>query len=164
MKAYNIIKNSLLVLSVLFLAISGVAGGAIYNADSGVIATVVTGQIGLALVGLFLSYTQNDISKKIGYALLTASFVVCLIAFMYAKSSTASSLMLVSVIIYALYYVVTFIGFLASRGKGTVDDPDNDPRIIKLKKWQSLKEEGLITAEEFEEKRQEILGIKKSAK
>lgn len=75
------------------------------------------------------------------------------------ESSVSAIMGLVAVILYVIYFLVTLIGYLAIGGNGD-NDPETDPKIKKLLGWKKLQEEGMITPEEFEEKRLEILNIK----
>lgn len=179
MKVYNIIKQAILILSVVLLAVSGIIGSAEsvgtetvvegttpVSAVGAVVATLVVTWIGCALIGLFLLYTKNDVARKLGYAFITTAFTVCMISLLAQTfKGTAIVLMLVAIVLYALYYIVWFVGSLAIKGRGgNVEDPDDDPRIQKLKKWKALEQDGMITSAEFEEKRVEILGLTKKEK
>ena len=44
------------------------------------------------------------------------------------------------------------------------ESPNEDIRIIRIREWKQIMDEGIITKEEFESKRCQILGIKNPAK
>lgn len=160
MKAYTIIKNALLILAVTILCLAGLLGSTSTESAGLAASVIVVAIIPNAVLGLFLVYTKNDISKKIGYALLTAAFVLGLIECVPLDSHISVILVLVSVALYAVYFIVWGVALLATRGR-TNTDPDADPKITLLKKWKELLDEGMISKEEYEEKRIAILGLKK---
>lgn len=161
MKAYTIIKNAVLILAVAMLCLAGILGITSNKTAGSGIAVIAIAVIPTAILGLFLAYTKNDISKKVGYAFLTTAFVLAFVQTLpYEASEISVVFMLIGAGLYAVYYIIIGVALLATRGRPAVD-PGADPKITLLKKWKELLDEGMITKEEFEEKRIAILGLKK---
>ena len=163
MKVFNVIRKIVLVLSFVFAGVAFVLGAITLDQAAVAFSTALLGFILIGFVGFFLICSKNQIANRLGLGISTGFMVVLLYLSISALEASSSAILgLVAVILYALYFLVTLIGYLAMGDKGD-NDPDNDPRVKKLLGWKNLKEKGIITLEEFEEKRQEILGIKKAA-
>lgn len=126
---------------------------------------LATSTVGLLVVGLTLSFTKNDISKKIGLGFMLSGIglnaVTAVNTLVVSGENTPYFIYvsLVGIILFAASFV--FLAFAYVDKKSTSDDPDQDPAIQKLIKWKKLLEEGVITQDEFTEKRNLLLGIKK---
>ena len=118
-----------------------------------------------AVVGAFLKGTSSDSARKVGNGLLVVGFLVgltCAVSLLAVEAdepSLGAIFMLVATVVLVLHYAFLLVAKLL--GKNASDDPNEDVRIVRIKEWKQLKEEGLITEEEFEEKRIAILGLKK---
>ena len=161
MKILDIIKKIVLILSFVVCAVAFVFGAITLDQNDAVFSTGLISFIVLGMVGILLFFSKNEIAKKIGIGISTG---VMLIQLYFAiglidSGSVAAILGLVSVVLYAIYFLIALIGTLAL-GNGSCEDPETDPRIKKILGWKKLQNEGIISAEEFEEKRQEILGFK----
>lgn len=66
-------------------------------------------------------------------------------------------------IIYAVDAIIRFIIFIVKivRPETAENNPDVDERIQNVLKWKKLADDGIISKEEFEEKRVKILGLDK---
>ena len=138
-----------------------------------------------AIVGVFLIFSKNEVAKKLGHGLTVLGFVaglVCALAvlraisdasttvpdpdFIRASSTTTEStfsicavFMIVAVVFLALHYAFLLVDCLFTR-KCADTDPKNDVRIVRIKEWKALLEEGIISEEEYEKKRAQLLDIK----
>lgn len=123
--------------------------------------------VALLLVGLTLSFTKNDISKKIGLGMSLAGVVlnaVVTVNTMVVSGANAPYFVyisLVGIVLFAASFI--FLAFAAADKKSGADDPDQDPSIQKLIKWKKLLEDGIITQDEFTQKRNMLLDIKKDS-
>lgn len=129
-------------------------------------------------VGVFLIFSKVDTAKKVGNGLTIAAFVtgaVCALSTVAATSGrlsggeTSASMsigaicMIVAAVLLFLHYAFLLVNYIINKNSDK-NDPNEDIRIIRVKEWKQLKEEGIITEEEFEEKRVQILGIKTKTK
>lgn len=118
-------------------------------------------------IGVFLKFTRNDVARKIGDGLTVVGFVVgasCALPMLLVDTddpSIGAIIMLVSVVLLLLHYAFLLVNYLLNKGNAGIANPNEDVRVIRIREWKQLKEEGIITEEEFEEKRLAILGIKK---
>lgn len=161
MKIFNIIKKIILVLSFVLFSVCFIYAGISLDSRDTAISTALLTLLVPAFVGFFLFDCENTIARRIGMALTTVGMLVELFFSMaLIEESTAAIIGLCSVVIYVIYFIVLFVGRLAM-GEISDNDPSKDPRIEKILGWKKLKEEGIISEEEFEEKRVAILGLKK---
>ncbi len=161
MKIFNIIKQVILILSFVFAGLSFVLGGITLDPESVTFSVALISFMFFGFIGFFLFNSSNDVARKIGLGLTTGFMVV---EFYFSVSSisatnTSAYIGLISVILYVVYFLVTFIGFIAL-GSNQTDDPETDPKIKKILGGKKLQENGIISAQEYKEKRQMILGIK----
>ena len=162
MKIFNIITKVILVLAFVFAGVACVLGGITLETADVAFGTALMSYVIVAFVGFFLFCSKNQTARRIGLG-LTTGFMVVLFYLSLAgiETSTGAIMGLVSVILYVIYFLVALIGLLAIGGEGD-NDPETDPKIKKILGWKKLQEEGIISSEEFEEKRQEILCLKKN--
>lgn len=161
MRIFNITKKTILILSFVFFGVAFFVGGVTLKSSDMAISTVLLSYVVGAFVGFFLSFSGNNVAKRIGYGLTTGTMLIELFISVSAieTDSVAAILGLVSVIFYVVYFLVALVGFLAIGGSEG-DDPETDPKIKKITGWKKLLENGIISEEEFEAKRQAILGFK----
>lgn len=161
MKVFNVIKKIILILSFVLLGVCFVFAGITLDSHDAALSTGLLMFIVPAFIGFFLFGSENKIANKIGMGLTTAAMLIELFLVLTSlNNSTAAIFGLFSVVLYAIYFIVVFVGYLAMGDKAD-NDPEKDPRITKILGWKKLKEEGIISEEEFEEKRVAILGLKK---
>ena len=161
MKVFNVIKKIILILSFVLLGVCFVLAGITLDSSDAAISNGLLMFVVPAFISFFLFGSENKIANKIGMGLTTAAMLIQLFfALTKLDNSTAAIIGLCSVILYAIYFIVVFVGYLAMGDKAD-NDPSKDPRISKILGWKKLKEEGIISEEEFEEKRIAILGLKK---
>lgn len=164
MKIFNIVKKIILILSFVFGIFSFVYSSFTLDGFDQTVSTLLISFIVLAFVGFFLFFAENKIAKKIGQGIVTGYMVILLYgSITYIEKSVAAIFGLTSAILYAIYYLVCLIGYLALGSEGD-NNPNNDIRIKKILGWKELQNQGIITAEEFEAKREEILYGKKNKK
>lgn len=120
------------------------------------------------LVGAMLRYNKNETLARIADAFLITIFVsifsCCIFLILNNSTATTPLLGLVSAILYAVSSLLRFIIYLYGVIKpvqGEDFDPDNDKKIQLIIKWKGLLDKGVITKEEFEAKRVEILNLDK---
>lgn len=165
--ALLIVSVSVIVLS--YVLAGALEGSALENTLAQTASTVgialATSTVGLLVVGLTLSFTKNDISKKIGLGFMLSGIglnaVTAVNTLVVSGENTPYFIYvsLVGIILFAASFV--FLAFAYVDKNSASDDPDQDPAIQKLIKWKKLLEEGVITQDEFTEKRNLLLGIKK---
>lgn len=164
MKIFNIVKKIILILSFVFGIFSFIYSSFTLDGFDQNVSTLLITFVVLACVGFFLFFTENKIAKKIGQGMVTGYMAILLFcSIIYIDKSVAAIFGLTSVILYAIYFLVCLIGYLALGGDGD-NNPNNDIRIKKILGWKELQNQGIITAEEFEAKREEILYGKKIKK
>ncbi|GEM_PF-4834752 len=160
MKIFYIIKKVILVLAFVLASFAFILGGITLASSDTAFSVAMISFILFGFIGFMLFDSKNDIARRIGLGLTTAFMLIQLyLAIMSIGTSTSAIFALVSVILYAVYFLIAFIGFIAL-GSQKTDDPETDPRVKKILGWKNLQKEGIISAEEFEAKRLEILGIK----
>lgn len=132
----------------------------------------------LGIVGAVMIFAKNDTAKKIGHGLYIAALVLSLgIALRFigvedgastdlteveeTVTSIAAVFVMIAAILAAVYYVLQLVILILSKGAKDGESPLTDSRIIRVKEWKQLMGEGIITKEEFEEKRVAILGLNK---
>lgn len=130
----------------------------------------------LGIVGAVLIFAKNDTAKKIGHGLYVAALVLSLgiaLNFIGAESmstvatdeetvtSIAAVFVMIAAILAAVYYVLQLVILILGKGAKEGESPLTDTRIVRVKEWKQLMDEGIITKEEFEEKRVAILGLNK---
>lgn len=130
------------------------------------------------VVGFVLVMFYSKKYLAIGSGLNLISPITCLVVFLnvfiLTASSTSSSttdssstsvslkigvgaiLMLVSIVLYIVSYVCYIISNLLVK---EIDDNDIDRRIELVKSYKACKEEGIISEEEFQAKKNEILQL-----
>ena len=157
MKVFNIVKKIILILSFVFGIISFIYGSITLDAFDQTFSTLLVSFVILACVGFFLFFIENKIARRIGQGIVTGYMAILLWgSITYIGKSVAPIFGLTSVILYAIYFLICLIGYLALGNEGD-NNPNNDIRIKKILGWKELQNQGIITAEEFETKREEIL-------
>ena len=180
MKVLKIIER---VLFVLAIVVGGAAIGLSYMFDEGAaqpvqgMATAFTAAFpigfGLALVillvGALLVYAPNKVASFIGEGFVAAIMVLMFsfaIVFLGKEPVGFSALLaLVAPLLYALAELLRFVAYIVKlvvpSYAAESNNPDNDIRIQNVIKWKNLMEQGIITEEEYSEKRAEILKLRK---
>ena len=118
-----------------------------------------------ATAGVFLILAQNDTAKKIGHGLTLSAYAVGLAYALLTvtaegDTSIGAVLMIAAAAMLVAFYICKLIGVIMNKGLSGELNPNDDIRIIRIKEWKRIMEEGIISEEEFEEKRLAILGIK----
>ena len=126
-------------------------------------------------IGIALMFAKNDTAKKIGNGLTIASFVtglLCAVSIMAeygemaddatndVEVSIGAILMIVAVVFLVIHYAFLVAYYVINKSSAGIATPSDDVRIVRVREWKKLLEEGIINQEEFEEKRVQILGIK----
>lgn len=123
----------------------------------------------ILLVGTFLRFVKHRPTALVGDALTVGVnavvFSVALAAIISINTVADVSIIvaLVGTIIYIASCLVRFIIFIVNKVNNVEgsDDPEKDPAIQNVLKWKALKEEGIISQEEFEAKRVKLLHLEK---
>ncbi len=129
-----------------------------------VIASVIGGFWILIILGLgtaaYLSKKCSNVGLWLTLATHATVLTVCLASFNNESTSLSCIIALIGTIIYFVGLIFKGINCLLIKSSS----PDDDPLIQSIIKWKELQERGIITQEEFEEKRCSILNIKKETK
>lgn len=181
MKKFKIVSNvmivvavSLFVLGIILSVVSTEAQETIFLALIEANALLIAG----AGIGAFLLLAKNDTAKKVGAGLLVVGFatgLICALGTLNAISqanlalgedaeetigtSIGAIIMIVSTALLLLHYAFLLVAHILNKGRA-IENPCDDIRIVQIKEWKQLMEEEIITKEEFEEKRVQLLGIK----
>lgn len=120
------------------------------------------------LVGAFLRENKGPVASKIGEGFVLAAILImfaCATPVLFFNDAPGLTVVLafVASIIYAVDGIVRFIIFIVKivRPETAENNPDVDERIQNVLKWKKLADDGIISKEEFEEKRVKILGLDK---
>lgn len=179
-KILNTISKVILALAVVAFAISIVIPGITEENLDSAFWTLMYANIAIilcAIIGSVLISSKNDTARRVGHGMTVAAFVAGFsIALLFvgkegnvsgyattttAKTdSTAAILMIVAASLLAVYYIFQFVILILNKGTTEAESPLEDSRIARVKEWKQILDEGIITQEEFEEKRNQILGIK----
>ena len=115
----------------------------------------------LLAVGLGSAAYLNPKFHKVGIWVTLVTYVTVLAISLVPMTGTnvgiSCIVALIGAIVYFVCLLLNAIGCLIPK----TCSPDNDPRIQAVLKWKELADQGIISKEEFEEKRCAILGIKK---
>ena len=125
------------------------------------------------IIGIWLegSFTNDDKANIFMIVALVAIFICCILSFASMNSSTegltivANVLLTISVVVGIALYVISFIKeeapHKATYKTGEIVYPlpskDNNDPVEQLKKLKELFDSGVITAEEYEEKRKKYV-------
>lgn len=194
MKVLRIIEKVAFILAVVFaflaVALGGMLDGAIVLGDpsSGTAIAIVNGVVAyylsasftfgfgfvlvLLLVGALLYFVKENIARRIGIALAAASFIaVFAVSISLMETGFATPLVgLVAGILFGvslLFKLIMWIVKVARPDAGEENDPSTDPKVQLILKWKGLLDQKVITEEEYELKRKEIVSSidsKKQAK
>lgn len=136
----------------------------------------------LLLVGGLLRYSNNDVARRVGEGFVIAVMAVLLGCGLHALVNTHEAgdfmvlnrfegtagltliLGLVAAIVYAQSAILRGIIAIVKASKPQREygkNADEEEQIRQVLRWKELQNKGIITAEEFEEKRQVIFGLKK---
>ena len=120
------------------------------------------------LIGAFLRENKGPVASKIGEGFVLAAILAMFgsaapVLFFNEAAGLTVVLAFVGAIIYAVDAIVRFIIFIVKivRPETAENNPDVDERIQNVLKWKQLADDGIISKEEFEEKRVKILGLDK---
>ena len=184
-KILSIISKVMLALAVVAFAVSIIIPGITKDALDSSFMVMLYLNISIvicATVGSTLTSAKSDTARRVGHGMLIAAFVAGFaIALMFVGnetggssfspfaaaadgeaetvSSTSAILMIVAAALLAVYYIFQFVILILSKGSKE-GSPYEDSKIIRIKEWKQLLDEGIITKDEYEEKRVSILGIK----
>lgn len=123
----------------------------------------------IAIVGLFLIIWYKKL-KMVGYALVLGSivsiFALLLATFLnytYSGSVIGIGVGFIFVIVsFVLFLIACLFAWVAYLLNGEYQNTlDLDSKIEKVKSYKELEKDGIITKEEYEAKKIEILGLKK---
>lgn len=162
MKVYRIIEQVVLILSFVFFGLTCLLGAiTLEMGDVYISKEVLTiAMSGFAFVGFFLFNNKNEVAKKVGFGLTTGGMIyLAYISISLLSDSTPSIIGLVGLILFVIYLMLKLIEKIISKDVDVVY-PEQDKKIQAVLAWKKLLEEGIISKEEFEKKRVEILKLK----
>lgn len=117
-------------------------------------------------VGALLRFVPNQVARRIGEGFTLVAFVSAFGIALHGIINVGGVGMtvylgLVAVVLYAVSSIIRFIAYIVSivKPQASKDNPDEDERIQKILKWKKLADDGIITKEEYEQKRVAILGL-----
>lgn len=180
-KTFSLVSKILLILAVILLAASfiipGISGS---TADRTYLQVLLANSSILifAITGAVLIYSNNGTAKRIGHGITVGSFVLGLSlavtnlngqqvidGLLYNVKSTSGIIMIVASALLLFSYLFRLIILIINKnGADETGSPAEDIRVIRIREWKQILDEGIITEEEFEEKRVSILGLNKSGK
>lgn len=180
-KVFKILSKTLLVIAVALFAASFIIPGLSDNqSDQTYLLLIVANACILvfAVTGAILIESGNDTVRRIGHGLTVSSFLlgltfaipnlssqVTIDSTIYNVKSTAAIIMIVANAILVLSYLFRLIILILNKnGVAEADSPSEDSRVLRIREWKQILDEGIITEEEFEEKRCKILGLTKTNK
>lgn len=114
-------------------------------------------------VGFFLFTCKNDIARKVGYGLTTGAMIillVCILPLIGQSSSPIVVVGLISFVFFGIYLLLKLIEQFMNKDFGPMNSQETYSRIQVILEWKKLLDDGIITKEEFEQKRIETLKIK----
>ena len=182
MKKFKIVSIVMLVVAVALLALGIIISTVSSKPQEEIYIALVqlnSVLIACAGIGVLMMTAKSDTAKKVGNGLTIVGFVtalVCALATMHAISKTNNALgenseellgtsigaviTIVAAALLLLHYAFLLVAYILNKSNAS-DNPNDDVRIVRIKEWKQLKEEGIITEAEYEEKRVQILGLKK---
>ena len=140
---------------------------------AGIVLPFFVSGVGIAvvvlLVGSVLHFVKHRPTALVGDALSVAIYAVvfgvtlAVLVAINAKPDVSVLVAFVGVIVYMVSNLVRFIIYIVCKVNNYEgqDDPEKDPAIQNVLKWKGLKEEGIITEEEYEAKRAKLLHLEK---
>ncbi|MCH5154447.1 MAG: SHOCT domain-containing protein [Clostridiales bacterium] len=170
MKKFRLVSNimtivaiSLFMLSIVLSAISASL------MDAALLALIEVNLVLIACagIGVFLMFAKNETARKLGNGMTVVGFLtglVCALGIVAATGeeddiSIGAIVLIVSFVVFVLHYAFLLVDYLLNRNSANLD-PNDDIRIVRVREWKALLEEGIISEEEYEEKRIQLLGIK----
>lgn len=166
MKGLKISSKVLLIVSValvgLSLFIAAMTDNDLDNQLYVLFQVYLTVLLGLG-VGVFLMFTKNDVAKKIGagfvavamlFSFINSALVLKLGSDFDGKTAVSAIFIVIAVVLYIAHYVLVLITNLMNKANNS----GGDVRVKHIKEWKALMDDGIITSEEFEEKKKQILG------
>lgn len=127
------------------------------------------GALIVLISGGLLRFSDKDVARRCGEAFVVATFGIMLGLGLYGLSledgvGITVLLSLVASFIYVVDAILRGIILIVKAVKPTAEEgkkADEEEQIRQVLRWKELQNKGIITAEEFEEKRQAIFGLKK---
>ena len=117
-------------------------------------------------IGAFLMFANNDVAKKIGSGFVAVAMLFSFInsvlilkagSELVAKTAVSAVFIVIAVLSYIAHYILVLIAMFVDKANNL----GGDVRVKQIKEWKALMDDGIITPEEFQEKRNQILGLNK---
>lgn len=165
MKKYNFIANVLMVVAFALLIIGLFLTLVIMNVgDQAFILLIQANAVMLSLgvVGAFMIYSKSDVATKIGHGFIVVCYVLALalalsVVFDAPEISIGAIVTLAAAVVCIVSYVFRIIDSIVAKNV----KPDKAPTdLTALREWKALLDEHIITQQQFDAKRNELLGIK----
>lgn len=177
MKIIKRIENILLILSVIVLVLAGILSVVLDESEGiGGLATLFGPQfllVACLFIGIFFYFLENKNLSRLGFALMSATNVYVLIASLLPliiASNLESEEYGVSFVISLIGTICFFVAFVLdithiilnviynkNVKANSIDELNN--KLVLLEKWKKLFDDKMISEEEFEIKRKELLEI-----
>lgn len=114
----------------------------------------------LLVIGVFLYFANENVARKVGTAFVVVGAIYVFAAALIGDVMyDAQVIALVAGILYVAVFLVRFIRWIVGVAKPDVEEnePLADPKIKLILKWKALVDQKVITEEEYEAKRKEIV-------
>ena len=173
MKVLKVIEKVCFIVAVSVAVFAVALGGLLDGEVAGLpeVMNALFGALGLGvvlafiLIGAFLYFVKEHIARKVGTGLLLAAFVLifaCALDALMNESEALSPIFgLVAGVLMMVAFLLRFIRWIVRTTKSESgeegEDPMADPKVRLILKWKSLLDQGVITKEEYELKRKEIV-------
>lgn len=185
MKKFKIVSNVMVILAATLFGLGVVVSVLAASPEEAIFLALV--QLNATIfacagIGVFLMFAKNDAARKTGNGLTVVAFLTGLVCALITLLTVAEAnddvsadavatpyetgvsigaiFVIVAVVFLLLRYAFLLVDYLVNRNSAETGSPNDDVRIVRVREWKQLMEEGIITEEEFEEKRVELLGLK----
>ena len=170
MKKFRLVSNIMTIVAISLFMLSIVLSAISTSLmDAALLALIEVNLILIACagIGVFLMFAKNETARKLGNGMTVVGFLtglVCALGIVAAIGeeddiSIGAIVLIVSFVVFVLHYAFLLVDYLLNRNSANLD-PNDDIRIVRVREWKALLEEGIISEEEYEEKRIQLLGIK----
>ena len=177
MKAFKLTSSIMLIIAGLMLVVGIIipATATDNTVEAAFITLVQLNAIIIACAGagIFLMFSKNEVAKKVGNGLTVASFVAALFCAVNAmvlsgemadagvddaEISIGAVIVIIAAVFLLLHYAFLIANAIVSKNSANIN-PSDDIRIERIREWKKLLDEGIISQEEYEEKRSQILQL-----
>ena len=170
MKKFKLVSNIMTIVAISLFMLSIVLSAISTSLmDAALLALIEVNLVLIACagIGVFLMFAKNETARKLGNGMTVVGFLTGLVCARGIVATTGEEddisigaiVLIVSFVVLVLHYAFLLVDYLLNRNSANLD-PNDDIRIVRVREWKALLEEGIISEEEYEEKRIQLLGIK----